>query len=51
MNAAIRGAVRCALDRGATIYGVCEGYDGLVQVLIFSTPRIINNIQYFVILK
>ena len=40
MNAAIRGAVRCALDRGAVIYGVCEGYDGLVQVMQNQTRRL-----------
>jgi 6-phosphofructokinase 1 len=32
MNAAIRGAVRAALDKGAMIYGICEGYEGLVEV-------------------
>lgn len=32
MNAALRGATRMALDRGADIYAVCEGYDGLVEV-------------------
>ena len=31
MNAAVRAVVRTALDRGAEIYAICEGYQGLVD--------------------
>jgi 6-phosphofructokinase 1 len=31
MNAALRSAVRVALDLGIGIYGICEGYQGLVE--------------------
>ena len=31
MNAAVRAVVRTALDRGAEVYAICEGYQGLVD--------------------
>src|SRR5712692_11764231 len=31
MNAAVRAAVRTALDRGLEVYAVCEGYQGMVE--------------------
>ena len=31
MNAAIRAAARAALDRGVEVYGVYEGYQGLID--------------------
>lgn len=31
MNAAVRGVVRAALDRGVPVYGIYEGYQGMIQ--------------------
>lgn len=31
MNAAVRAAVRTALDRGVQVYAICEGYQGMVD--------------------
>lgn len=31
MNAAIRAIVRTGLDRGLEVYGICEGYKGLIE--------------------
>jgi 6-phosphofructokinase 1 len=31
MNAAVRAVVRTALSRGAEVYAVCDGYDGMVS--------------------
>lgn len=31
MNAALRAVVRCGLDRGMEVYGVYEGYEGLIR--------------------
>ena len=31
MNAAVRAVVRTALDKGAEIYAIYEGYQGLVE--------------------
>ncbi|NQS92287.1 MAG: 6-phosphofructokinase, partial [Chloroflexi bacterium] len=31
MNAALRSSVRMALDLGIGIYGISEGYQGMVQ--------------------
>ncbi|MCD6290922.1 MAG: 6-phosphofructokinase, partial [Anaerolineae bacterium] len=31
MNAAIRAVVRAALDRGAEVYAIREGYQGMVD--------------------
>ncbi len=31
MNAAVRAVVRTALDRGAEVYAICEGYQGMVD--------------------
>lgn len=45
MNAALRGATRMALDRGADIYAVCEGYDGLVEVRDGSWSPVVSLTQ------
>ena len=31
MNAAVRAVVRTALDKGAEVYAIYEGYQGLVE--------------------
>ena len=31
MNAAIRAAVRCGIDRGMEVYGIQRGYEGLLD--------------------
>ena len=31
MNAAVRAVVRAALDKGAEVYAIYEGYQGLVE--------------------
>jgi 6-phosphofructokinase 1 len=31
MNATLRAVVRTALDRGVEIFGICEGYSGLIE--------------------
>ena len=31
MNAAVRAVVRAALDRGAEVYAIYEGYQGMVE--------------------
>ena len=31
MNAAVRSAVRAALDRGAQVYGIYEGFQGMIE--------------------
>lgn len=31
MNAAVRAAVRAGLDRGAEVYGIYEGYQGMIE--------------------
>ncbi len=31
MNAAVRSAVRAALDRGAEVYGIYEGFQGMIE--------------------
>lgn len=31
MNAAVRSTVRAALDRGAEVYGIYEGYQGMIE--------------------
>ena len=36
MNAAVRAVVRTALDKGAEVYAIYEGYQGLVE----GGPRI-----------
>lgn len=48
MNAAIRAATRMALEKGAEIYAVCEGYDGLVGVRsrVFSRYRFSSRAIY-----
>ena len=31
MNAAVRAAIRCGIDRGMEVYGIERGYDGLLD--------------------
>ena len=31
MNAAVRAAVRCGIDRGMEVYGIRKGYEGLLD--------------------
>ena len=38
MNAAIRAAARAALDKGVEVYGVYEGYQGLIDANMRSRP-------------
>ena len=46
MNAAIRAAARAALDRGVEVYGVYEGYQGLIDnnMKLYTSPRELCNI-------
>ena len=46
MNAAIRAAARAALDRGIEVYGVYEGYQGLIDanMKLYKSPRELCNI-------
>ncbi len=46
MNAAIRAAARAALDRGIEVYGVYEGYQGLIDgnMALYKSPRELCNI-------
>ena len=41
MNAAIRAAARAALDNGVEVYGIYEGYQGLIDgnMKLFKSPR------------
>ena len=46
MNAAIRAAARAALDKGVEVYGIIEGYQGLIDgnMKLFTSPRDLCNI-------
>ena len=46
MNAAIRAAARAALDKGVEVYGIIEGYQGLIDgnMKLFTSPRELCNI-------
>jgi 6-phosphofructokinase 1 len=44
MNAAVRAVVRAALDRGAEVYAVFEGYQGLVEGGRFLRPMAWNDV-------
>ena len=46
MNAAIRAAARAALDKGVEVYGVYEGYQGLIDanMKLYKSPRELCNI-------
>jgi 6-phosphofructokinase 1 len=44
MNAAVRAVVRAALDRGAEVYAVYEGYQGLVEGDRFIRPMQWNDV-------
>ena len=46
MNAAIRAAARAALDKGVEVYGVYEGYQGLIDenMVLYKSPRELCNI-------
>ena len=44
MNAAVRSVVRAALDRGAEVYAVYEGYQGLVEGDRFIRPMQWNDV-------
>ena len=39
MNAAVRAVVRTALQRGVKVYGICEGYKGLIDVHLIEMVR------------
>ena len=46
MNAAIRAAARAALDKGVEVYGIIEGYQGLIDgnMKLFTSARDLGNI-------
>ena len=46
MNAAIRAAARAALNQGIEVYGVYEGYQGLIDanMKLYKSPRELCNI-------
>ena len=46
MNAAIRAAARAALARGVEVYGIYEGYQGLIDgnMKLYTSPRELCNI-------
>jgi 6-phosphofructokinase 1 len=44
MNAAVRAVVRAALDRGAEVYAIFEGYEGLVQGGHLIKPMLWNDV-------
>ena len=39
MNAAIRAAVRCGIERGFEMYGIERGYEGLIDGAISKMDR------------
>ena len=45
MNAVIRAAARAALARGVEVYGIYEGYKGLIEdhMKLFSSPADLCN--------
>ncbi|MBR7161730.1 MAG: 6-phosphofructokinase, partial [Clostridia bacterium] len=45
MNAAIRAAARAALNQGIEVYGVFEGYQGLIDanMKLYKSPRELCN--------
>ncbi len=44
MNAAVRAVVRTALDRGAEVYAIYEGYQGLIEGSKFIQPMSWNDV-------
>ena len=46
MNAVVRAAARTALARGVEVYGIYEGYKGLIEdnMKLFSSPADLCNI-------
>ena len=46
MNAAVRAVARTALSHGVEVYGIYEGYAGLIHdnMKLFSNPSELSNI-------